>query len=174
MTPRRLQLAAIAALVLLTPLLAGNACGSGQQSPPWARIEFVPAQSTVTAGDSIQVKILMTVKPGFAAQAYHLSVSALPTAGTIHTALPLAPFDDDGKFFVAPKYHLFDGAIENIVDLQHGATPVGGALEIAEFTYSPSVVPMVTTLGFTEAEVSGPDGTVYTVTALPTDITVVP
>ena len=163
--------ARVLAMIAAATLLLGAKCGPVAPELMIATITFETTVTQLTKGTPVPVFVVIDAdhRP---LQAYELDIVVSDDTLVALAATPTAEFDDDGQFFMEPKYNFFDGKIDEIVDLRHGSSEIGYPVRVASFWVWPHATG-IATIEIARAATTAPNGQAHTIYSTPLTLTVV-
>jgi hypothetical protein len=158
---RRHRTKAIRFIILAFALrgLLGAECG-GDEAPTW--VALVPEVGSVATYSVFTVDVQVT--SATPVQAFEMGIQWDPQMLLPRSVLPHPDFDDDGSFFIDPRFDLMGGKLDRVVDLRHGGSGAEGSFKIATVEFLSLGVAGPTTIGVTSGGMAGPDGVAPCVT----------
>jgi hypothetical protein len=160
----------LAILALALGGLLGAECGGGEEQT-W--VALVPEASSVATYTLFTVDLQVTSPTPV--QAFEMELQWDPQRLFPTNVLPHPDFDDDGAFFIHPRYDLMAGKLDRVVDLRHGAPGAEGSFRVATVEFLSLGVAGPTTIGVVSGGVASAGGTEpATTAAVPLTITIEP
>ncbi len=165
------RFAHILALLATAALTVGGSCGPAAPESLIATITFETALSQLTKGTPVPIYVVIDAdnRP---LQAYELDIVVSDETLVALGAAPVPDFDDDGQFFMEPKYNFFDGKIDSVIDLRHGSSEIGYPVRVALFWVWPYATGTAT-IEIASAVTTAPNGLTHTIYSTPLTLTVV-
>jgi hypothetical protein len=160
----------LAILVLALGSALGLQCDGGEEQT-W--VALVPDTNRVGTYSLFTVDVLVTSLTPI--QAFDLSLQWDPEMLFPTDVAPHPEFDDDGAFFISPRFDFVAGKLDRVVDLRHGGEGTEGRFKIATIQFLSLDNAGSTPIGLTSGGLAAPDGSQPSVTnIMPVTITIEP
>ena len=170
MRPGRATAIRLVVLAFALRGLLGADCNGGEEQD-W--VALVPELSSVATYSRFTVDVQVTSPTPV--QAFEMGLQWDPQMLLPMNVVPHPDFDDDGAFFVNPRFDLLGGRLDRVVDLRHGGAGAEGSFKIATVEFLSLGATGPATIAVTSGGMAGADGIEPTVTnVVPVTITIEP